>query len=186
MKIIPKGELTPDVKLTPRERLHIEILTRRLPLQKAEQKVYRERLQIYHVGNLKENIMSVLRVSGIVCACTVTFIIAPAHLNAGHDLWLVASIFAGGFVPALLLNYMTMPMVSRIFLNLPLKARETSKAAMEYAKNLPKDAELAMVSVSSLRYGSIGTLPSKTRFFDSCGALKGCQMPNIHSHLLRF
>lgn len=141
MKVIPKAEIAPNVRLSPRERLHIEVLTRRQP-QKIEKKIYRERLQIYHIGALKENVMAVLKVSGIVCACAVTFVIAPAHLNAGHDLWLVALIFLGGFVPGFLLNYMTMPMVSRVFLNLPLKARETSKAAMEYAKNVPRDAEL--------------------------------------------
>ena len=94
------------------------------------------------MGSLKENVLAILKMSCIVCACTVTFIIAPAHLTAGTSLWLVALIWIGGFVPGVVVNYWTKPMVSRIFLSLPAKARETSKAAMEYAKNLPGDADL--------------------------------------------
>lgn len=37
---------------------------------------------------------------------------------------------------------MTKGFVNRVFLDLPDKARESPKAAMEYAKNLPRDAEI--------------------------------------------
>lgn len=141
MRAIPKAQITPTLKLSPRERLHIEVLTRQQPRQQ-EKKIYRERLQIYHMGSFRENILAILKVSCIVCACGVTFIIAPAHLTAGTSLWLVALIWLAGFVPGFAVNYMTKPMISRIFLDLPAKARETSKAAMEYAKNLPGDADL--------------------------------------------
>ena len=142
LRAIPKAQLTPNLRLSPRERLHIEVLTRQQPKLKTEKKMYRERLQIYHMGNFKENMLAILKMSTIVSACGVTFIIAPAHLSAGHDLWLVVLIWLAGFVPMGVVNYLTKPMVSRIFLNLPAKARETSKAAMEYAKNLPPDADL--------------------------------------------
>jgi len=141
MRAIPKAQITPDLKLSPRERLHIEVLTRQQP-RKQEKKIYRERLQIYHMGSFKENVLAILKVSCIVCACGVTFVIAPAHLTAGTSLWKVALIWIGGFIPGITVNYMTKPMISRIFLDLPSKARETSKAAMEYAKNLPGDADL--------------------------------------------
>jgi len=141
MRAIPKAQITPNLKLSPRERLHIEVLTRQQPRQQ-EKKVYRERLQIYHMGSFKENILAILKFSCIVTASGVTFIVAPAHLAAGTSLWIVALIWMGGFVPGVAINYMTKPMISRIFLELPTKARETSRAAMEYAKNLPGDADL--------------------------------------------
>lgn len=142
LRVIPKPDIGKNVRMTPRERLHIEVLTRQQPRKVEEKKVYRERLQIYHMGSLKENVLAILKVSCLTCACFVTFVIAPAHLKADTDLWLVALIWLGGFVPGIMVNYATKPMVTRIFLNLPVKARDTSKAAMEYAKNLPRDADL--------------------------------------------
>lgn len=141
MKIIPRAEISAGVKMTPRERLHLEVLTRRQP-RLPEKKAYRERLLIYHWGFARENWMAVLKMSAIVCWCAVTFIIAPAHIAAGTPLWLTSLIFVGGHVPAIVINYLTKPMVSRVFLNLPPTARESPKAAMEYARNLPKNAEL--------------------------------------------
>ena len=144
LRVIPKAEVAPGVKLSPRERLHIEVITRQQrKVGKPEQKkVFRERLQIYHMGALKENALIFLKMSSIASACLVTFIIAPAHLTGSTALWLTALIWFGGFVPGVLVNYATKPMISRIFIDLPTRAKESSKAAMEYAKNLPKDADI--------------------------------------------
>lgn len=94
------------------------------------------------MGSLRENVLAATKVGTIACACVVTFIIAPAHLNAGSESWLVAFIWACGFVPFFAINYFTKPMVSRVFLSLPPNARETSKQAMDYAKNLPPEADV--------------------------------------------
>lgn len=141
MRAIPQAQITPNLKLSPRERLHIEVLTRQQPRQQ-EKRIYRERLQIYHIGNFREVVLAIGKGSCVFCACLVTFVFAPAHVTAGTSLWIVALIWLGGLVPGVVFNYMTKPMISRIFLNLPTKARETSKAAMEYARNLPGDADL--------------------------------------------
>jgi hypothetical protein len=37
LKVVPNADITPNLKLTPRERLHIEVLTRRAP-QRVEKK----------------------------------------------------------------------------------------------------------------------------------------------------
>lgn len=86
--------------------------------------------------------MAVLKVSGLTTICMVNFIFVPAHWTAGTDLWITALIWLGGFVPAFFVDYATKSMVSRVFLTLPTKARESPKAAMEYARNLPADTEL--------------------------------------------
>lgn len=141
LKVIPRAQLSPQVTLTPRQRLHVEMMTRR-PTVSTEKKIFKERIQIYHIGEFKENILAILKVSSIVAACAVTFVIAPAHFHAGTAPWITALIWLGGFVPGLTTQYMTKSWVNRVFLDLPEKARESPKAAMEYAKNLPSDAEV--------------------------------------------
>lgn len=141
LKVIPKAQLGPQVNLTPRQRLHVEMMTRR-PTVSTEKKIYRERIQIYHIGSFREKALVMLKVSTIVCVCAVNFIIAPAHFTAGTAPWITGLIWLGGFVPALLVQYMTKGFVNRVFLDLPDKARESPKAAMEYAKNLPREAEI--------------------------------------------
>lgn len=141
-KVIPQENLTPNLKLNPRERLHIEALTRRLPTQPSDKKIYQPRIQIYHCGTAQEMGLSMLKVLGIFGASLTTFIFAPAHLAAGTHRLLVLTIFLGGFVPLALTHFFTKPQVTKIFLNLPSTARESSKRAMEYARNLPASAEL--------------------------------------------
>lgn len=143
LKVIPKAQLGPQVNLTPRQRLHVEMMTRRPTVTpEKEKRIFRERIQIYHIGHLKENVLAVLKVSSIVCACAVTFVIAPAHFHAGTATWITGLIWLGGFVPGLATQYMTKSWVNRVFLDLPDKARESPKAAMEYANNLPSQAEI--------------------------------------------
>lgn len=143
MKVVPPAQLNPQIRLTPRQRLHVEMLTRRPNVNVEEKKkVYRERIQIYHMGSFKENMLAVLKVSSIVSLCAVCFVIGPAHLNAGTAPWLTALIWAGGFVPAILTHYATKNWVNRIFLDLPPYARESPKTIMEYANNLPAETLL--------------------------------------------
>lgn len=141
LKVIPKARLSPQVTLTPRQRLHLEMMTRR-PTVSVEKKLFRERIQIYHVGALKENALVFLKVGSIVSVCAVTFVIGPAHLSAGTPPWFTALIWLAGFIPGIVTHYMTKSWVNRVFLDLPDQARESPKAAMEYAKNLPQEAEI--------------------------------------------
>lgn len=86
--------------------------------------------------------LSMLKVLGIFGASLTTFIFAPAHLAAGTNRLIVLGIFLGGFIPLALTHFFTKPQVTKIFLNLPTSARESSQKAMEYARNLPSTAEL--------------------------------------------
>lgn len=168
VRIIPQAEIDRKVRLTPRERLHIEVLTRQQPqrlqtVHGIDNKTYRERLQIYHVGAGREIPLSLLRVSALACIAFGTAIIIPSHIYAGTEFWKIAIITIGTFLPAVLIHWWTQPMVTRIFLALPLKARQSSKTAMEYAKNLPRDAELELKYL--LPYGLEGTTKAKVSDF---------------------
>ena len=142
LRVIPKPELGKGVRLSPRERLHVEVLTRHLPRAKQEKKIYRERLQIYHIGSFREIFLVLMKVSSVISIALVTVIFVPAHIKAGTSLLMVAFIGFCGFIPWIFVNTVAKPMISRIFLELPTKARETNKAALEYAQNLPRDAQL--------------------------------------------
>lgn len=168
LRVIPKAEIDHKVRLSPRERLHIEVLTRQQPqrlqtVHSVEQKVYRERLQIYHCGRVRENTLAMLRSSGIICIAANIMIVLPYHFSGSSDALTSVLIFLGGFVPAFLVHWFTQPMVTRIFLQLPLKARQSSKTAMEYAKNLPRNADLEIKYM--LPYGLEGTTKAKLSDF---------------------
>lgn len=159
MKIIPKADITPSLQLSPKERLHIEILTRRPPPQIKQIKPYRERLLIYHHGNLTNNALVFLKVLGLVCASTVTAVFVPAHYFAGTAPWICGScmctlkslrfltdnlflVLLSGWIPAILFHRLLKPLVSRVYLRLPPNARASPDAAMKYAKNLPSSAQV--------------------------------------------
>lgn len=162
LKVIPKAQIASDVNLTPRQRLHLEILTRRQPVEIKKQS-FKERLQVYHMGYFKELGLTFLKMSSIVSACAVTFVFAPAHLTAGTAPWIVGLIWLGGFVPGILTHYMTKSWVNRVFLDLPEKARESPKAAMEYAKNLPPDS---LIDIRYIKFwGLEGSIKAETSEF---------------------
>lgn len=47
-----------------------------------------------------------------------------------------------GFTPFALITYTSRPFVTWIHLDLPIFARQSAKAALEYARNLPENAKL--------------------------------------------
>ncbi|KAK5076069.1 hypothetical protein LTR64_008487 [Lithohypha guttulata] len=182
LRVIPKADLNHNLKLSPRERLHIEVLTRQLPKNNQEKKLYRERLQVYHLGSLKERSMAFLKVAAIASAALTTFVVAPAFLKAGSALWYVATMWGTGFVPGVAINYWTKPYVTRIFLELPPKARQSSKAAMEYASNLPRDADL------DIRYMKPWALESslKARISELEPVKSGFKLPAVNLKLVDY
>ncbi|EXJ75857.1 uncharacterized protein A1O5_00364 [Cladophialophora psammophila CBS 110553] len=140
-KVIPKAEVAPNLTLSPKERLHIEQLTRRLP-PRPEPKVYKRRLRIYTAGNGRIYMLTLLRFTTIAALGFVTVIVAPAHWVNGSSLWTVAGIWLAGLVPFIFVNWTLRPMVTEIFLRLPPSAQTSPKVAMAYAKSLPADATL--------------------------------------------
>lgn len=165
LKVIPKAQLSPQVHLTPRQRLHVEMMTRRPTVDTPDKKkrVYRERIQIYDIGSFKQALLITFKMSTIVTICADTFVIAPANLNAGAALWTTALIWLAGFVPAIGMYYSTHSFVSRIFLDLPPHARESPKTVMEYAKNLPSET---MLDIRYLKpWGIEGSISGSTSDF---------------------
>ncbi|KIW98702.1 uncharacterized protein Z519_00363 [Cladophialophora bantiana CBS 173.52] len=158
-KVIPKAEVAPNLTLSPKERLHIEQLTRRLPPRPEpkgaslnttfksytttkQDTVYKRRLRIYTAGNGRIYMLTLLRFTTIAALGFVTVIVAPAHWVNGSSLWTVAGIWLAGLVPFIFVNWTLRPMVTEIFLRLPASAQTSPKVAMAYAKSLPADATL--------------------------------------------
>ncbi|KAJ9498156.1 hypothetical protein H2202_006307 [Exophiala xenobiotica] len=141
LKVIPKADIAPNLTLSPKERLQIEQLTRRLP-PRAEPQVYKQKLRIYSAGNGRIYFITFLRFTAILGLLFVTVIVAPAHWMNGSSLLFVASLWLAGFVPFAFINWTLRPMVTEIFLRLPQSAQHSPKAAMAYAQSLPADAIL--------------------------------------------
>ncbi|KIX00441.1 uncharacterized protein Z518_10580 [Rhinocladiella mackenziei CBS 650.93] len=141
LKVIPKAEIAPNLTLSPKERLHIEQLTRKPP-PRSETKVYKKRFRIYSAGNGRIYMLTFLRFASILALSFVTVIVAPAHWMNGSPLYLVAGIWLAGFIPFAYINWTLRPMVTEVFLRLPRSVQHSPKVAMEYAKSLPADAML--------------------------------------------
>ncbi|KIW80056.1 hypothetical protein Z517_06671 [Fonsecaea pedrosoi CBS 271.37] len=156
-KVIPKAEIAPNLTLSPKERLHIEQLTRRLP-PRPEPKVYKKRLRIYTAGNGRIYMLTFLRFTTIAALTFVTVIVAPAHWVSGSSLWTVAGIWFAGLLPFIFVNWTLRPMVTEIFLRLPASAQTSPKVAMAYAKSLPGDATLDLRFMRSFTITDVVTL----------------------------
>ncbi|EXJ65222.1 hypothetical protein A1O7_01563 [Cladophialophora yegresii CBS 114405] len=143
LKVIPKADIAPGLRLSPKERLHIEQLTRKLP-PRPEPKVYKRRIRIYTAGNGRIYMLTFLRFTSIMALAFVTIIVAPAHWVSGSSMWTVAALWLAGAMPFVCINWALRPMVTEIFLRLPPSAQGSPKLAMSYATNLPADATLEM------------------------------------------
>lgn len=65
--------------------------------------------------------------------------------------------FALSAFPIVYIAWVTRPIATEIWLRLPLKARQTPKTALDYARNLPRDA---CIEIRFLRWtGHTGTVP---------------------------
>ncbi|KAK5064203.1 hypothetical protein LTR84_000036 [Exophiala bonariae] len=186
LRVIPKAQVAPNLRLTPKERLHIEQLTRVTPRPSAPP-VYKRRLRIYSAGNPRIYFIIISRFAAVCALSFSTVLFVPAYIAAGTPLYVVA----GGKLPlgfsteeSLLIqlawlasagtfayvNWSLRPFVTEVFLQLPEYAQSTPKAAMEYAKKLPDQAMLdirflrltAITDVVSLRLSQ--TMPARSIF----------------------
>ena len=107
MKVIPKAEIAPGLTLSPKERLHIEQLTRKLP-PRQEQKgnldpflisvqptdlasiAYKKRIRIYTAGLGRIYMLTFVRFFAILGFTVVSVIVVPAHWVAGSSLFTIA------------------------------------------------------------------------------------------------
>jgi hypothetical protein len=149
MKVLPKAQLTPELVLNAKERMQLEFITRRTPKREPGQ-VFRERLLIYHRGLAKTNGTVFIKICTMVGMAFATCIAAPAYYTFGSPWWTVASILFIGCSPFLALAWRTRPFVTWIYLILPTFARQSPKAALEYARNLPDAARLQIHYIRTL------------------------------------
>lgn len=100
-RIIPKPQISPDLTLTPEERLRLELRSRRRPkpaekpselsISKNELDltflVFKERLLIYHGGVSYNNYIAILRVLTIFAASLGIMLLGPAYLTSETAPW---------------------------------------------------------------------------------------------------
>ncbi|RMZ88214.1 hypothetical protein DV736_g4558, partial [Chaetothyriales sp. CBS 134916] len=141
LRVIPPAKISPTTKLLPQERLHIEHLTRHPP-PKNKMPGFRETVLVYHLGNLKIMWMIFLRVFTATSACTMAMIWMPAYYQWGAPLWVIATVGLATLLPTWMITYWFKGVITEIRLKLPPSARQSAKTAMEYARNLPRDATI--------------------------------------------
>jgi hypothetical protein len=149
MKVMPKAQLTPELVLNPKERMQLEYITRRVP-KREPGKVFRERLLIYHRGLSRTNAIVGLKVFTMIGIATTLAIVAPAYYSFGAPWSTIATILFVGCNPFLAVAWRTKPLVTWIYLILPTYARQSPKAALEYARNLPDSAQLQICYMRSI------------------------------------
>lgn len=149
MKVMPRAQLTPELMLNPKERMQLEYITRRVP-QREPGRVFRERLLIYHRGLSRTNAMVALKTLTLVGIGATLAVVAPAYYTFGAPWWTIAIILFVGCNPFLAVAWRTRPLVTWIYLILPTYARQSPKAALEYARNLPDSARLQICYMRSI------------------------------------
>ncbi|EED20410.1 conserved hypothetical protein [Talaromyces stipitatus ATCC 10500] len=115
-----------------------------------------EHVLVYHAGTGKIVFLGMLRTATIFVAGASSIIIAPAFFADEFPSYLAPLIVIGGMLPLIFVAYTTAPFVNNIYLHLPVFARKSREAALEYVKNLPSTATL------SIKTMKITTIPRTT------------------------
>ncbi|RMZ80584.1 hypothetical protein DV738_g2710, partial [Chaetothyriales sp. CBS 135597] len=169
LRVIPPAKLSPTTKLLPQERLHIEHLTRHPPTKKKTPG-FRESLLVYHLGNFRIWWIIFLRIFTTTTACTMATVWMPAYYQWGAPWWVLAGGGLATLLPSWLVFYWFRGFVTEIRLKLPPSARESAKTAMNYARNLPRDATIearfhywtSLPGVAKIKIGD--TVPVSNKF----------------------
>ncbi|RMD44293.1 hypothetical protein DV735_g887, partial [Chaetothyriales sp. CBS 134920] len=169
LRVIPPAKLSPSTKLLPQERLHIEHLTRHPPTKK-KMPGFRESLLVYHLGNFRIWWIIFLRIFTTTTACTMATIWMPAYYQWGAPWWVLAGGGLVALLPPWMVFYWFRGFVTEIRLKLPPSARESAKTAMNYARNLPRDATIearfhywtSLPGVAKMKIGD--TVPVSNKF----------------------
>ncbi|GAM36882.1 hypothetical protein TCE0_022f06328 [Talaromyces pinophilus] len=124
------------------------------------QKAAPENVLIYHAGTGRIVFLGMLRTATIFVAGVSSMIIAPAFFADEFPSYLAPLIVIGGALPLIFVGYTTAPFVNNIYIHLPVFARKSREAALEYVKSLPSTATL------SIRTMKITTIPRTTEILD--------------------
>jgi len=184
---MPKAQVSPNLTLSPVERMRIEYITRNPPKPEPKKSmeyialvtrlqnltwfaVFRERLLIYHGGLFRTNLLAIIKVWTMIVLFGFATVVVPAYYVYGSPWWVVGfrtypdplprtfsltavPVSVAGLVPFVIVNVTQRPFVTWIHLHLPVQARLSPKAAMEYARNLPGNAVL---HISFQRWTALG------------------------------
>ncbi|KUL87131.1 hypothetical protein ZTR_05566 [Talaromyces verruculosus] len=127
------------------------------------QKAAPESVLIYHAGTGRIVFLGMLRTATIFVAGVSSMIIAPAFFADEFPSYLAPLIVIGGALPLIFVGYTTAPFVNNIYIHLPVFARKSREAALEYVKSLPSTATL------SIRTMKITTIPRTTEKYVFAG-----------------
>ncbi|OOF97953.1 hypothetical protein ASPCADRAFT_128136 [Aspergillus carbonarius ITEM 5010] len=127
-----------------------------------------ERILIYHGGTGKTAILGTLRMTTIIIFGVSCFLVAPAFYTDEHPWYLAPAIVIASAFPMLFVTWTSAPYVTFVHLALPVFARRSREATIEYAKNLPQTATLyattmratSMPMKSEMRLGDL--VPDKS------------------------
>lgn len=99
---------------------------------------------IYHAGYPTITGLVFVRVLSICAAAFTTFIWVPSYYAYGTPWYYLVPVWAASFIPIACVHIFTRSFVTEAFLRLPTSARVNAQAAMNYARNLSRDATLQL------------------------------------------
>ncbi|KAF4629197.1 hypothetical protein G7Y89_g8948 [Cudoniella acicularis] len=113
--------------------------------------LYPERLLVYHAGTGRTVFLGSLKITTIFIFTFFCIVVAPTYFNADDQQPVTAAaVLLSGIVPMVVVMYITRPFVNFIHLRLPPFARNSREIMMRYSKNLPKDAEIDITTMTVL------------------------------------
>ncbi|KAI1855657.1 hypothetical protein JX266_000522 [Neoarthrinium moseri] len=112
--------------------------------------VYPERLCIYHAGVTRITFLACVKLSTIFIFVFFTFVVTPKYYE--KEGWSPTTIRTAlsGVVPLLFVAWTTSPFVMFMHVRLPPFARQSEQMLRQYLKKLPRDAELAVTTMSPI------------------------------------
>ncbi|CAG8950967.1 hypothetical protein HYFRA_00006364 [Hymenoscyphus fraxineus] len=113
------------------------------------EKVFPERLIIYHAGTFQSTFVACANVTSIFVFGAFCGLIAPNLFLYDPDIppWVAPTIFISGLIPPIVAMYVSRPFVCFIHLRLPPYARASRELMLRFAKTLPKDAVLDITTI---------------------------------------
>ncbi|KAJ9644062.1 hypothetical protein H2201_007778 [Coniosporium apollinis] len=128
--------------------------------------VFPERLLIYNAGTIKTAYISITKIACFAVFAGSCILLAPIYYyDPASPAWVPAAVICIGAAPMLVTAYATAPFVNSAFLFIPQYARKSGDILMRYAKNLPPDARLELVTIRFAGYPqkTTGTMLSELR-----------------------
>jgi len=125
--------------------------------------LYPERLLVYHAGTGRIVFIGCLKVTTIFVFAFFTFAAFPYLLNdPNQPVWVPPAVLVCGILPLLIVRRTTAPFITYVHLRLPAYARQSRSLLERYAKNLSRDAELDITTMTGLGRSRVQRMPVST------------------------